>query len=153
MLRSSRYIVALMVVAIAAAVAPIGGSDASADVGALFKTGDSNTEKHIPVIECPVEFKVGEPTTVTVTVGKEVPHPNSTGHHFIPADSTLPYEVGSFEFGTHGGSVLGPDSSTLYVDPKITIDFRTGVPGVFYATAYCNIHGLWESAKAITVVE
>ena len=38
--------------------------------------------------------------------------------------------------------------------------YRTGdwrsekhVPGLFYAAAYCNTHGLWESAKAITVVE
>jgi superoxide reductase len=149
-----------MVVAIAVAVAPIGSSDASAGIGTLYKTGDSSSEKHIPVIECPVEFKAGEPTTVTVTVGKETAHPSTAAHHirwirlyFIPANSTLPYEVGSFEFSAHGESVLGPDTSTLYVDPKISVDVRTGVPGVFYATSYCNIHGLWESAKAITVVE
>lgn len=160
MLRSSRYIAVLIVLAIAMAVAPIGGSSASAGVGDLYRTGSRSSEKHVPVIECPVEFKAGEPTTVTVTVGKDIAHPNTSSHHirwirlyFIPADSTLPYEVASFEFSIHGESVLGADTSTLYVDPKISIDFRTGVPGVFYATAYCNIHGLWESAKAITIVE
>ena len=160
MLRSSRYIVALMVVAVVAAVAPISSSDASTGIMSLYRTGDPNSEKHVPVIDCPIEFKAGEPTTVTVTVGKEVAHPSTAGHHirwirlyFMPADSTLPYEVGSFEFSAHGESVLGPDTSTLYVDPKISVDVRTGVPGVFYATAYCNIHGLWESAKAITIVE
>ena len=29
----------------------------------------------------------------------------------------------------------------------------TGGPGVFYAAAYCDTPGLWESAKAITVIE
>jgi len=160
MLRGSGYITALIVVAIVAAVAPIGSSVAAAGVGALYRTGDWRSEKHVPVIDCPVEFKAGEPTTVTVTVGKEREHPNTAHHYiswirlyFLPAESTLPYEVASVEFSAHGGSILGPDTSTLYVDPKISLDFRTGVPGVFYATAYCNIHGLWESAKAITIIE
>ena len=160
MLRGSRYIVALMVVTIVAAVAPIGSSDASAGIMSLYRTGDWRSEKHVPVIDCPVEFKAGEPTTVTVTIGKGLDHPNTAAHHirwirlyFIPADSTLPYEVASFEFSAHGESVLGADTSTLYTDPKVSVDVRTGVPGVFYAAAYCNIHGLWESAKAITVIE
>ena len=158
--RGSRYIVALIVVVLAVAVAPIGVTDASAGIGAIYRTGDPNNEKHVPVIDCPVEFKAGEPTTITVTVGKGMNHPNTASHHirwihlyFIPADSTLPYEIASFQFTAHGESVLGTDTSTLYTDPKISVDFRTGVPGVFYATAYCNIHGLWESAKAITVIE
>ncbi|MFH1865225.1 MAG: class II SORL domain-containing protein [Candidatus Eisenbacteria bacterium] len=160
MLRSSRYIVALMVIAIAVATAPIDSSSASSGICALYRTEDWRSEKHVPVIECPVEFKAGEPTTVTVTVGKEIEHPNSSAHHirwirlyFMPADSTLPYEIASFEFGAHGESVIGADTSTLYTDPKISVDVRTEVPGAFYATAYCNIHGLWESAKAITVVK
>jgi superoxide reductase len=134
-------------------------ADTPASIGETFRTDDWRTEKHVPVIDCPVEFVAGEPTTVTVTVGKEIPHPNTTTHHinwirlyFLPADSNVPYEVGSFEFSAHGASVLGADTSTLYTDPKISVDFRTSVPGIFYATASCNIHGLWESAKAITVI-
>ena len=160
MLRSSRYIVALMVLATVAAMAPIGSAHASGSLSDVSRTGDWRSEKHVPLIECPAEFKAGEPTTVTVTVGKEIGHPNTALHHirwirlyFVPADATLAYEVASFEFSAHGESVVGSDSSTLYTDPKISVEFRTGVPGVFYATAYCNIHGLWESAKAITVVE
>jgi len=156
MARSSRCIAALIVVAVAAAMVP---ASASAGVGTLYRTEDWRTEKHVPVIECPIEFKAGEATTVTVTVGKELGHPNTALHHirwirlyFQPADSTLTYEVASFEFSAHGESVIGSDTSTLYTVPKISVDFMTDVPGAFYATAYCNIHGLWESAKAIGVV-
>ncbi|MFH1689063.1 MAG: desulfoferrodoxin family protein [Candidatus Eisenbacteria bacterium] len=160
MLRGSRHIVALMVIAIAVAVAPLTSSSASSGVYSLYRAGDQRSEKHVPVIECPVEIKTGESTTVTVSVGKDMGHPNTAMHHirwirlyFLPADSTLPYEVGSFEFGAHGESVIGADTSTLRTDPKISVDVRTRIPGVFYATALCYIHGLWESAKAIAVAE
>ncbi len=160
MVRTPRYITILLVIAVAAAMAPVGSAHASGSLSDVSRTGDWRSEKHVPLIECPVEFKAGEPTTVTVTVGKETEHPNTALHHirwirlyFVPADATLAYEVASFEFSAHGESIVGADSSTLYTDPKISVDFRTGVPGVFYATAYCNIHGLWESMKAITVVE
>ena len=160
MVRIPRYITALLVVAVAAAMVPVGSAHAAGSLSDFSRTGDWRSEKHVPLIECPVEFNAGEPTTVTVTVGKEIAHPNTALHHirwirlyFVPANSTLSYEVASVEFSSHGESVGGSDSSTLYTEPKISFDFRTGVPGVFYATALCNIHGLWESAKGITVVE
>ena len=152
MLRASQFI--------AVALVTVAAVSASAGVGDLYRTDDWKGEKHVPVIECPTEFKAGEPTTVTVTVGKEIAHPNTTGHHirwirlyFIPADSSIPYEIANFDFAAHGESILGADTSTLYADPKVTVDFRTGVSGALYATAYCNIHGLWESMKPIAVVK
>jgi len=149
------WLAAAIAALVVTAVAP-----AAADIGALYKADDWRTEKHVPVIDCPVEFKAGEPTPVTVSVGKEIAHPNTMSHHirwirlyFLPADASIPYEVGNFDFAAHGESVLGADTSTLYTDPTVTVMFRTSVPGVLYATSYCNIHGLWESAKAITVIE
>ena len=133
---------------------------ASAGIGSLYRTEDWAVEKHVPAIDCPDAFVAGEATTVTVTVGKEISHPNSTSHHirwirlyFVPAESTQVYELGSFEMNAHGTSPMGADQSTLYTDPKISVDLRTGVAGTLYATAYCNIHGLWESSKKIVVVE
>jgi superoxide reductase len=152
-MRGTRCIAALVLVAAAATMA-------SAGVGELYRTEDWRTEKHVPVIECPVEFNAGEATTVTVTVGREIEHPNTALHHirwirlyFQPTDSTLPYEVASFDFSAHGESVQGSDTSSLYTVPKISVDFKTGVSGAFYATAYCNIHGLWESMKPVAVIE
>jgi superoxide reductase len=159
MSRRSWFVAMILAAAVAVSVSPIGAREAAAGVGDLYRTDDWKGEKHVPVIECPTEFVAGEPTTITVTVGKEIPHPNTTGHHirwirlyFIPADSSIPYEIASFDFAAHGESVLGADTSTLYTEPKVTVDFRTGVPGAIYATAFCNIHGLWESMKPIAVV-
>jgi len=30
---------------------------------------------------------------------------------------------------------------------------KTDVPGTLYATSFCNIHGLWDSMKEITIAE
>ena len=130
------------------------------DFTELLKSADWKTEKQAPVLECPDAVNAGAAVEVAASIGKEIAHPNTALHHirwirlfFLPADATLPYEIGSFDFASHGESVLGADTSTLYTEPKVSVDVKTSVPGVIYATAYCNIHGLWESAKAITVVE
>ena len=47
----------------------------------LIQSGDWKGEKHVPVIEAPEEVASGEAFTVTVSVGKEIPHPNTTEHH------------------------------------------------------------------------
>jgi superoxide reductase len=134
------------------------GGAAAGDVTEIYQTDQWATEKHVPVIDCPDTFVAGEMTEVTVEVGKEIEHPNTTEHHirwirlyFLPEGSPFAYEIGSFEFAAHGESVGGPNTSTIYTNHKLTTEFRTEVPGTLYATAFCNIHGLWESSKAISV--
>jgi superoxide reductase len=139
-------------------VTPAMAGAAPARVGELYKTDDWAVEKHVPVIDCPDVFASGEPTVITVTVGKEIHHPNTTAHHiswirlyFLPEGSQFAQEIASFELSSHGASVDGPDTSTLYAAPTVTVEFMTEKPGMIYATSYCNIHGLWDSSKAITV--
>jgi superoxide reductase len=122
----------------------------------LFKSADWKTEKHIPLIEVPDKVKKGEFFKVTVTVGKEIAHPNTTEHHiqwidvyFHPEGEKFPYQIGKFEFIAHGGSVNGPNTSTIYTHHKGTLSFKTEKPGTIYATSYCNIHGLWQNSKKI----
>lgn len=155
-----RHVLAVVGVALAvgAILSPLGG--AIAGVGDLYKSADWKVEKHVPAIICPDVFARGETTPVTVSVGEEIPHPNTTDHHiswirlyFIPEGGPYAYEIGYFEFNAHGASTEGPDTSTLYTRPRATVEFRTEVPGTLYATSFCNIHGLWESSKAITIKE
>jgi len=122
----------------------------------LFKSADWKTEKHIPVIEAPDKVKKGEFFKVTVTVGKEIAHPNTTEHHirwidiyFNPEEEKFPYQIGRFNFMVHGESVNGPNSSTIYTHPEVTLSFKTEKPGAIYASSYCNIHGLWQNSKKI----
>ena len=124
----------------------------------LFKTADWKKEKHIPVIEVSEVVKKGELIKVTVSVGKEIPHPNTTEHHirwirriFWPEGENFPYEVGIAEFNAHGESVKGPNTSTVYTEPFAVFAFKAEKSGKLIAHSYCNIHGLWASEKEIKV--
>jgi superoxide reductase len=124
----------------------------------LYQTADWKTEKHVPVIECPDRVKAGELFPVKVTLGKEIAHPNTTAHHirwisvyFHPEGEKFAYQIGHFEFSAHGESTQGPDTSSIYTHHEASTSMRTSKPGILYATALCNIHGLWQSAKEIKV--
>ena len=120
----------------------------------LFQSADWKAEKHVPVIEI-IEGEKGA-YVVTVHVGKEIHHPNTTEHHigwievyFHPEGEKFPYQVGKFEFAAHGASTQGPNTSTVYTEPIVTTYLRTEKSGAIYATSYCNIHGLWENSKEL----
>lgn len=124
----------------------------------LFQSADWKAEKHVPVIDAPDTVKKGEFFKVTVTVGKEIAHPNKTEHHiswielyFHPQGEKFPYRIGRAEFASHGSSVNGADTSTVYTHPEATISFKTDKPGTLYASGYCNIHGLWQDKKELKI--
>lgn len=124
----------------------------------LFQSADWKAEKHVPVIEAPDAVKKGEFFKVTVTVGKEIPHPNKTEHHirwievyFQAEGEKFPYQIAKAEFTAHGESTQGPDTSTVYTHAEAVLNFKTDKSGVIYASSYCNIHGLWQNAKALRV--
>jgi len=47
----------------------------------LYQNGDWKLEKHVPSIEAAVDIKNKNLFVVTVSVGREIPHPNTTEHH------------------------------------------------------------------------
>lgn len=122
----------------------------------LYKTADWKSEKHVPVIEVISDVAQGKDITVNIAVGKEIPHPNTTDHYiesidvyFLPENGKFPYRIGHYEFSAHGASTNGPNTSTVYSAPNITMNFKTDVPGTIIASSYCNIHGLWEDTKPL----
>ena len=124
----------------------------------LYQAADWKKEKHVPVIDAPESVKKGDLVRVSVNVGKEIPHPNTTPHHirwieiyFQPEGSKFPFQVGRFDFTAHGESADGPDTSTVYTAPSVQCTFKTEKPGVIMASSYCNIHGLWESAHPLAL--
>ena len=124
----------------------------------MYQTADWKTEKHIPAIEAPDKIKKGEFFNITVSVGKEIAHPNTTEHHirlievyFLPDGEKFPYEIGRFEFSSHGESTLGPNTSTVFTHPECMLKFKTDKPGSIMSSSYCNIHGLWENLKKISI--
>src|SRR5208283_1738326 len=129
-----------------------------AELKDLFQSADWKKEKHVPVIEAPETATKGVPVQVTVSVGREIPHPNTTPHHirwievyFQPDGSKFPFQVARCDFMAHGESLDGPDTSTVYAAPSVRCTFTTEKPGTIMASSYCNIHGLWGSSKALTL--
>ncbi len=124
----------------------------------LWQTDDWKTEKHVPVIDIPGKVEKDEVFEVEAGIGKEVSHPNTTEHHigwvelyFHPDGEKFPYLVGRCEFSSHGASVDGPDTSTVYTHHSATFNMKTGKPGTLIAASYCNIHGLWTSSKELKI--
>jgi len=127
-------------------------------IGELFQTADWKMEKHVPVIDCPDQVKAVDLFAVKVILGKEIAHPNTTEHqiswisvYFHPEGERFPQQIGHFEFTAHGESVEGPDKSLVYTHHEVSLSMKTSKPGIIYATALCNIHGLWRSEKEIKV--
>ncbi len=124
----------------------------------VVQSSNWKTEKHVPVIEAPETVKAGEAVAVKVSVGKEIAHPNTTEHHirwiklyFKPDGGKFAYEVAAFEFTAHGESVDGANKGPAYTEPSASAVIKLSAAGTLLATAYCNIHGLWENSQAVKV--
>ena len=114
------------------------------------KTADWKSEKHVPVIAAPGKVAAGETFEVEVSVGKEIPHPNTVEHHiawvalhFVPEESPVSVEIGRVSLSSHGLGVATASTA------KFSVSLQKG--GEFHATAYCNLHGLWASSAKIEV--
>ena len=129
-----------------------------ANLGDLLQSAEWKTEKHVPVIEGPDKINKGQLLMIEVNVGKQIAHPNTTEHHiksievyFLANGEKFPCQLARFEFNAHGESVQGPNTSTIFSEPKAALTFKTEKSGLILAVAYCNIHGLWRSEKEIKV--
>ena len=122
------------------------------------KTAEFATEKHVPVITAPDTVKAGEKVCIQLEVGKDIAHPNTVEHHinwiklyYVEAGTTLPYEVARLEFNVHGESPAGANEGPVFAEAAGAVFASFKKSGKLIATAYCNIHGLWESEKDIVV--
>lgn len=127
-------------------------------IGEMYQSDDWKSEKHVPVIEAPESVKKESPFHVSLTVGKEIAHPNTTEHHirwiqlfFKPESGKFPYQVGEFSFTAHAESVNGPNTGVVTTGHEVTCTLSLKESGTLIATSYCNIHGLWENSSSIRV--
>lgn len=122
------------------------------------KTADWKTEKHVPVIEAPETVSANSPFQVSLSLGKEVAHPNTTEHHirwinlyYQPEGDGPVYDVARFHFNAHGESAAGANEGPVYTHHFGYTQMQIAKGGMLYALAYCNIHGLWQSECKIDV--
>lgn len=127
-------------------------------LGDRLQQADWKKEKHVPVIDAPDSVKSGEFFDVTVSLGKEVAHPNTTEHHisyvtlyFQPDGEKFTHQVGHFEFSAHGEDAKGANQGPVYTDHTVKASLKITKSGTLHAVSLCNIHGLWESSKEVTI--
>lgn len=124
----------------------------------VVKQADWKSEKHAPVIECASTVKAGETLNVTVSIGKEIAHPNTTEHHirwiavyFQPEGESKSYQIGHFEFCAHGESTEGANQGPVFTHHAASFGVQLKKSGTIQAVSFCNIHGVWESSASVTV--
>ena len=115
------------------------------DLNDFYQSADWKKEKHAPVID--VKKKDDGSLVVMVSVGKEIPHPNTEEHHirwiqliFHPEGEKFPVEIGKIDFNSHGDVKTKPKG-------KFIID--TNKSGTLLAFSFCNIHGFWQNSLKI----
>ena len=124
-------------------------------LSSTIRTADWKAEKHVPVLTLPEGAKPGEAFDAEVAVGKEIPHPNTPAHHiawvalhFVPAGASTSIEIGRAWFTAHGDS-MDPAKPGPATAPVARFRVLLPGPGTLHAVAYCNLHGLWESAVSL----
>jgi superoxide reductase len=126
----------------------------------IVKIDDWKKEKHVPVISLDRgKVNKGEFFGIEVRVGKSIEHPNTTAHHirwvsiyFLPDKEEFPYHIADVTFNSHGESVKGADTSTVYSNHTVKVEFKTEKSGTIIVASYCNIHGLWQNSEKIQVL-
>ena len=120
-------------------------------IGDKVQSADWKNEKHVPAITVQDSAKAGELIKLNVRVGKEIPHPNTVEHHirwiqvyYTPDDGKFTYDLGRAIFNSHGEGPIVTDSNADF-------HFMAKASGTINAVSLCNLHGLWESSKKITV--
>lgn len=101
-------------------------------------------QKHIPVIVAPSEVKAGEPFTATIKVGG-IPHVSEEAHHI---------QYIEVYFGSNFYARI--DLTPVFTTPEVSLSLvRHGKgshkAGTLRVIERCNLHGLWEATREITV--
>ena len=98
-------------------------------------------KKHTPVITAPDKVKAGECFEVIIEVGKLLAHPNEVGHSIQFID-------------LYAGEVYltRQDLTAVRTCPvvKVCLSLEKDL-GPLRAYELCNLHGVWEGTKLITV--
>jgi len=98
-------------------------------------------QKHLPVITAPDKVAKDEKFEVTIEVGKLKTHPNEPAHFIEWVEL---YSGDTFLFRVNLAGSLSA--------PKVTVPVTLShACGPLKAWAKCNIHGLWEATRDISI--
>jgi len=101
-------------------------------------------KKHLPVISVPANLKAGETFEVTVEVGKLLAHPNEPSHFIEWIDL-----YANWVFLAR----ISLSAATTQPTLKIPVTMPHGIKQLtLRAFERCNMHGVWEGTKEISIV-
>lgn len=107
---------------------------------------------HTPVIECPDKVEADKIFQIKISLGNGTGHPDTTEHHvrrlslyYSDSEGRTVRQITGVEFESHS-----PDRDALSRYETI-VDAKIAQSGLLHAMAYCNLHGLAEAIKQITV--
>ncbi len=118
-----------------------------------LRTKERKVQSHTPVIECPERVEADKIFQIKISLGDGAGHPDTTEHHicrislyYSDSDGKTVRQITGVEFESHS---LGRDALSRY---ETTVDAKIAESGVLHAMAYCNVHGLAEAIRQITVM-
>jgi superoxide reductase len=100
-----------------------------------YAGSDDFVKKHTPFIDV---TDMGEKKLITVTVGKDVPHPNQSDHYI----SWISVMAG-------GNPIARFDLSPVATDPIVSVLVAVDAGTEIAAIEYCNLHGLFWYAVTV----
>jgi len=104
----------------------------------------SKAEFYIHRIEAPDSVNINEEFKVRVSIGH---YSNTLEHHIRRLRLYL------YEEGRRFNPVLlaTKELTSQYVEPRLELTLKLRKTYILYAIAYCNIYGLWENRKEVSV--
>lgn len=101
-------------------------------------------QKHVPVVDCPDTVTAGEPFKVSIKVGS-IPHVMEEAHHIQWLE---------IHFGKNFYERI--DLTPVFTVPDVTVTLvkhSKHKTSTLRVVERCNMHGLWETTKEVTVTE
>ena len=94
---------------------------------------------HAPVVQWPINIKNGEPFNLDIQIGENL-HPMTPNHYIQWVEAYLGTDlVSRIEF------------SPLCPQAKVTISVAVKEASTLRILTRCNLHGIWETAKTVSV--
>jgi superoxide reductase len=119
-----------------------------------LKTTERKTHSHTPIIECPEKVEAGKIFQIKISLGNGTGHPDTNEHHvrrislyYSDSEGKTVRQIAGVEFQSHHP---GKEALSRY---ETMVDAKFDESGMLHAMAYCNVHGLAEAIKQITVIQ
>jgi len=100
-----------------------------------IETATDFEKKHTPHIALSTD---GDVTTITVTVGHAISHPNQPDHY-----------IQWIEVQAFGNTIARFDLSPVATEPQVSVALKLAPSTRIQVIEHCNLHGLWASEAVI----